>query len=269
MHSPLQRFVLIFVLCALECQGGNDRASSLSAARTPPSRQEVASSMNPTAAPRLAAIDTPAQQQARSRMVREQVEARGVHDARVLAALRAVPRHAFVADAYRRHAYDDEPLPIDAHQTISQPYIVGLMTELAQIAPGDKVLEVGTGSGYQAAVLAELGAEVYSIEIVEELARSAGQRLRALGYAVQVRHGDGYAGWPEAAPFNAILVTAAPPSVPAPLRSQLALGGRMIIPVGESYQDLLVITRTAHGYQQKNVLPVRFVPMTGKAQARP
>jgi protein-L-isoaspartate(D-aspartate) O-methyltransferase len=206
---------------------------------------------------------------ARKRMVERQIEGRGVHDPRVLAAMRAVPRHAFVGERYRDLAYDDTPLPIEAEQTISQPYIVAVMTELAQITPGEKVLEVGTGSGYQAAVLATLGADVYSIEIVKELADSARDRLHALGYTVHVRHGDGYAGWQEAAPFDAILVTAAPPSVPAPLRAQLALGGKLVIPVGEGYQELLVITRTAKGYEEKNVLPVRFVPMTGKAQEKP
>lgn len=216
--------------------------------------------------PARASVDTAAQKKARLRMVQTQIAARGVHDARMLDAMRKVPRHAFVAKRFRDLAYEDSPLPIEAEQTISQPYIVALMTELAQVSVGKKVLEVGTGSGYQAAVLAALGADVYSIEIVKELADSARERLQALGYAVKVRHGDGYVGWPEAAPFDAIVVTAAPPSVPAPLREQLAIGGRLVIPVGEGFQDLLVITRTATGYEQKNVLPVRFVPMTGKAQ---
>jgi protein-L-isoaspartate(D-aspartate) O-methyltransferase len=213
-------------------------------------------------------VDGPEQQQARQRMVQLQVVERGVRDERVLAALRKVPRHAFVAEALQEQAYEDYPLPIEAGQTISQPYIVAVMSELAQVSPGEKVLEVGTGSGYQAAVLAALGARVYSIEIVEQLAGSARERLRKLGYAVDVRHGDGYAGWPEAAPFDAILVTAAPPEVPAPLREQLAVGGRLVAPVGEGTQNLLVLTRTETGYEQKNVLPVRFVRMTGKAQER-
>jgi protein-L-isoaspartate(D-aspartate) O-methyltransferase len=214
------------------------------------------------------AVDTPAFARARVRMVDEQIMARGVRDERVLSVLRAVPRHAFVAEDERAFAYSDHPLPIEGEQTISQPYIVALMTELAQISPGEKVLEVGTGSGYQAAVLAALGAHVYSIEILKELADSARERLRALGYDVQVRHGDGYAGWPEAAPFDAILVTAAPPAIPAPLREQLAIGGRLVIPVGVSFQDLIVLTRTAQGYERQNVLPVRFVPMTGEAEQR-
>ena len=211
-------------------------------------------------------LDGPEQQQARQRMVQLQVLERGVRDERVLQAMRKVPRHAFVAEAYRAQAYEDYPLPIEAGQTISQPYIVAVMSALADIAPGEKVLEVGTGSGYQAAVLAALGARVYSIEIVEQLANSARERLRKLGYTVEVRAGDGYAGWPEAAPFDAILVTAAPPEVPAPLREQLALGGRLVAPVGEDAQHLLVLTRTATGYEEKKVLPVRFVRMTGKAR---
>jgi protein-L-isoaspartate(D-aspartate) O-methyltransferase len=212
--------------------------------------------------------DGPEQQAARQRMVQLQIVERGVRDERVLAAMRKVPRHAFVLPDRAAEAYEDYPLPIEAGQTISQPFIVAVMSELAQVTPGEKVLEVGTGSGYQAAVLAALGARVYSIEIVEQLAKSAGRRLKQLGYDVQVRHGDGYAGWPEAAPFDAIVVTAAPPEVPAPLRAQLAVGGRLVAPVGEGAQDLLVLTRTADGYDEQKVLPVRFVPMTGKAQER-
>jgi protein-L-isoaspartate(D-aspartate) O-methyltransferase len=210
--------------------------------------------------------DTSAHVLARLNMVQRQLEARGVSDPRVLSAMRTVPRHAFVSEAQRELAYADQPLPIEADQTISQPYIVAFMSELAQISMGDKVLEVGTGSGYQAAVLSELGAEVYSIEIVAELADSARKRLRALEYDVHVRHGDGYAGWPEAAPFAAILVTAAPPTIPEPLREQLAVGGHLVIPVGEELQELLVITRTAYGFEERSALPVRFVPMVGRAQ---
>jgi protein-L-isoaspartate(D-aspartate) O-methyltransferase len=201
-------------------------------------------------------------------MVSEQIEGRGVRDTRVLEAMRRVPRHEFVGSAYRQLAYDDSPLPIEDDQTISQPYIVALMTELADVQPGEKVLEVGTGSGYQAAVLSALGADVYSIEIVPGLAQSARMRLERLGYAAHVRHGDGYAGWPEHAPFAAILITAAPPSVPQPLSAQLAVGGRLVVPVGEGVQDLWVWTRTQSGLEKRNVLPVRFVPMTGRAQQR-
>ncbi len=199
-------------------------------------------------------------------MVAEQIAGRGVADARVLAALRKVPRHEFVARSLRREAYADHPLPIGHGQTISQPYVVAAMTELAQVGPGERVLEVGTGSGYQAAVLAELAREVYTIEIVEPLAKSAAATLARLGYAaVRVRHGDGYLGWPEAAPFDAIVVTAAPPRVPPPLLEQLAVGGKLVIPVGEDWQELEVHTKTATGVEVRQVFPVRFVPMTGEA----
>lgn len=203
-------------------------------------------------------------------MVRDSIAARGVEDGRVLAAMRAVPRERFVPPDRRDEAYEDRALPIGHDQTVSQPYVVALMTELARIEPGDRVLEVGTGSGYQAAVLAELASEVYSIEIVEPLARSARAALAELGYRnVEVRVGDGYAGWPERAPFDAILVAAAPPEVPEPLREQLAVGGRLVIPVGRGrVSELRVITRTPDGFQERSVLPVSFVPMTGAAQER-
>jgi protein-L-isoaspartate(D-aspartate) O-methyltransferase len=204
---------------------------------------------------------------ARHRMVREQIEARGVSDARVLDAMRRVPRHEFVPEAWQDAAYADGALPIAEGQTISQPYIVAVMTELARLRPDSRVLEVGTGSGYQAAVLAEVAGEVYTIEILEGLAREAERTLQRLGYAaVRVRHGDGYRGWPEAAPFDAILVTAAPPRVPPPLLEQLVEGGRLIIPVGEGYQELEIHTRTPQGFEVERVFPVRFVPMTGEAR---
>jgi protein-L-isoaspartate(D-aspartate) O-methyltransferase len=206
----------------------------------------------------------------REAMVAQQVAARGIASPGVLAAMRRVPRHLFVPPAWLQDAYADQPLPIGHQQTISQPYIVALMTELAGVAAGDRVLEVGTGSGYQAAVLAELGCQVFSVEIVEPLAREAATRLAKLGYAaVQVRAGDGYAGWPEAAPFAAILVTAAPPRIPEPLLAQLAPGGKLVVPVGEGVQELTVVTRTAAGYQRRAVLPVRFVPMTGAVRGSP
>lgn len=198
----------------------------------------------------------------RRQMVDHQIAARGIVDARVLEAMRRVPRHEFVPAAERAMAYADMPLPIGDGQTISQPYIVALMTELAAIRPGDRVLEIGTGSGYQAAVLAELAAEVYSIEILEPLATRAAATLRRLGYdRVRVRRGDGYAGWPEAAPFAAIVVTAAPPAVPSALLEQLAPGGRLVVPVGTVDQELEVHVRTATGIEQRRVAPVRFVPM--------
>jgi protein-L-isoaspartate(D-aspartate) O-methyltransferase len=203
----------------------------------------------------------------RARMVREQLAARDIRDARVLTAMGAVPRHEFVPEALRGRAYVDRPLPIDEGQTISQPYIVALMTELARVDTDSRVLEIGTGSGYQAAVLAEIVKEVYTIEIVEPLGKQARQVLERLGYQnIQFRIGDGYRGWPEAMPFDAILVTAAPPRVPEPLKEQLAVGGRLVIPVGEHYQSLRVITRTASGFDEREVASVRFVPMTGEAR---
>jgi protein-L-isoaspartate(D-aspartate) O-methyltransferase len=205
----------------------------------------------------------------RDEMVRRQIEERGIANPALLAAMRRVPRHELVPDVVREHAYADHALPIGFDQTISQPYIVALMTDLARVQRGDKVLEVGTGSGYQAAVLAEMGARVYSIEIVEPLARRAAADLDRLGYgSVHVRAGDGYRGWPSEAPFDVILVTAAPPEVPAPLQEQLKPGGRLVIPVGAAggIQELRVITRTAGGFREEPSTAVRFVPMTGEAQ---
>lgn len=206
---------------------------------------------------------------ARHHMVAETIEARGVSDPRVLRAMRRVPRHQMVPPALRYRAYEDRPLPIGYAQTISQPYIVAAMTEAAQLEAGDRVLEVGTGSGYQAAVLAELGdVEVYSIEIVEALAKATHPILRGLGYnELQLRIGDGYRGWPEAAPFNAIIVTAAPAEIPKPLLDQLAPYGRLVIPVGDREQYLQVITKQPDGSTTtENLFQVRFVPMTGEVE---
>jgi protein-L-isoaspartate(D-aspartate) O-methyltransferase len=205
----------------------------------------------------------------RDRMVREQIERQGVKDAKVLAAMRKVPRHEFLPPELRSRAYDDRPLPIAEGQTISQPYIVAFMTEQLDLEPGERVLEIGTGSGYQAAVLAELVKDVYSIEIVEPLARQAAETLKRLGYErVHTRIGDGYLGWPEAAPFQGIIVTCAPNAVPKPLVEQLAEGGRMVIPVGEAgdVQELVVLRKVDGKLVTKKSLPVRFVPMTGKAE---
>jgi len=200
-------------------------------------------------------------------MVANQIESRGIRDACVLQALRTVPRHAFVPPEERPYAYADHPLSIGSGQTISQPYIVALMTELIRPDRSQKVLEVGTGSGYQAAILAECVGEVFTIEILAELGLRAEATLRAQGYRnVSVRIGDGYDGWPEAAPFDAIVVTAAPEQIPRPLLDQLRVGGRLVIPVGSGSQDLVRVTRTASGFQREVVAPVRFVPMTGKAQ---
>ncbi len=217
------------------------------------------------AAPRLAAAqeDWAA---ARSRMVAEQIAARGITDTAVLRAMGTVPRHLFVPEGWRADSYGDYPLPIGQSQTISQPYVVAYMTEQLRLGPRSRVLEVGTGSGYQAAVLAELAGEVYTIEIVPELGRSAEARLRELGYGrVHTRIGDGYAGWPDAAPFDAIIVTAAAEEVPAPLVAQLKPGGRMVLPVGPDGGDqvLVRIEKSADGAGTvtRVLLPVRFVPL--------
>ncbi len=188
-------------------------------------------------------------------------------DPRVMAAMGRVPRHELVPERLRPRAYENRPLPIGDGQTISQPYVVALMTDLLELAPGDVVLEVGTGSGYQAAVLAQLAGQVYSIEIIERLGRSAAQSLERLGYGnVEVRIGDGYLGWPEHAPYDAIIVTAAAGEIPPPLLEQLAPGGKMAIPVKSGFadEDLLQVTKTPDGeIRQRKVIPVRFVPLTG------
>jgi len=203
-------------------------------------------------------------------MVTTQLEARGIKDRAVLEAVRKVPRHRFVPEWLRGRAYDDNPLPIGDGQTISQPYIVAWMTELIGPKKGMRVLEIGTGSGYQAAVLAELVDEVDTIEVVAALGHQAELRLRDAGYRnVRTRIGDGYHGWPERAPFDAIILTAAPPEdVPQPLLEQLKVGGRLVAPVGRDDQQLVRITRTETGYLREILAPVRFVPMTGKAQDR-
>lgn len=203
-------------------------------------------------------------------MVQYQIEERGVDDANVLNAMRRVPRHEFVPDEYFDQAYDDHPLPIGHGQTISQPYVVGLMSEALQLKPGDRILEIGTGSGYQAAVLAEMGMQVYTIEIIPELADQAAAKLQSLGYkAVQVRAADGYYGWPEEAPFDAIIVTAAPDHVPQPLIDQLKPGGRLVIPVGPvgATQTLWQFTADQSGELiARNLGDVRFVPLTRSEQ---
>ena len=190
-------------------------------------------------------------------MVVTQIAARGITDARVLAAMRKVPRERFVPENLRSSAYLDGPLPIGHEQTISQSYIVAFMTEALRLREGDKVLEIGTGSGYQAAVVAECCRQVYTIEIVEPLAERAASTLKALGYSnIEVRHGDGYRGWPEHAPFDAIIVTAAPDHVPEPLVAQLAVGGRMVIPVGDVVQNIVLIEKTMTGTTSRRLLPV-------------
>ncbi len=211
----------------------------------------------------------PDREGARMRMVEQQLLTRDITDSRVVSAMRRVPRDRFVPPDQRQLAYEDRPLPIGYRQTISQPYIVAYMTQALRLTPDEKVLEVGTGSGYQAAVLAELAAAVYTIEIVTQLAERSRDTLAELGYDnVQVRQGDGYAGWPEQAPFDAIMVTAAPDHIPQPLIDQLALGGRLIIPVGQDRQTLTILTRTEKGIERETTLPVLFVPMTGEAERR-
>ena len=206
---------------------------------------------------------------ARRDMVRHQIADRGISDQRLLDAFERVERHRFVDSSLWSEAYNDYPLPIGEGQTISQPYIVALMTELIRPKKGDKVLEIGTGSGYQAAVLAVLVKEVYSIEIVESLGRKAEDRLKSLGYAnVFVRIGDGYKGWPEKAPFDAIVITCAPDEIPQPLIDQLAEGGRMVVPVGTFYQELTLLEKTGGRIQESKIAPVRFVPMTGESQKK-
>lgn len=203
----------------------------------------------------------------RQRMVDTQIRARGVTDARVLAAMASVPRHLFVPEKVRAQAYEDYPLSIGERQTISQPYIVALMTSLLDLEGGERVLEIGTGSGYQAAVLSEIAAEVYTMEILEPLSAQAQRTLATIGRTnIHFRVGDGWKGWPEAAPFDDIIVTAAPEKIPQTLLDQLRVGGRMVVPVGSFFQDLLVVTKTAAGYEKRNVIPVRFVPMTGEAE---
>ena len=242
--SPIRRLAVGLLVFAIQgCNGPNDTANSAS---------------KPSGAPDLA--------YERERMVKLQIESRGIRDERVLAAMRKVPRHRFAPDLDPSRAYEDRPQPIGAAQTISQPYIVALMSELAQLRPPCKVLEVGTGSGYQAAVLAEIGCTVYSIEIVEWLADRARKILQAEGYGDQVhsRVGDGYRGWPAEAPFDAVIVTAAVPRIPQPLLDQLRLGGRLVIPVGDVRQALEVHHRTDERFEREWISDVRFVPMIGE-----
>ncbi len=199
----------------------------------------------------------------RQQMAAVQLGGRGIADAAVLKAMATVPRHRFVPEDLWDLAYQDTPLPIGHGQTISQPYMVALMSHLLAVEPGQRVLEIGTGSGYQAAVLAEMGARVLTIEIIPELGRQAINTLQALGYeTIRVKIGDGYLGWPEEAPFDAIIVTCAPERIPDPLKTQLAEGGRMVIPVGEKgHQQLLLLTKHQGEIRQEKIVDVRFVPM--------
>lgn len=201
-------------------------------------------------------------------MVENQIIARGIRNAAVIRAMLNVPRHEFIPEALGDEAYKDCPVPVGKGQTISQPYIVALMTELLNPVPGMKVLEVGTGSGYQAAILAETGCDLYTIEIVEDLAEKARLVLDRLGYSnIKYRISDGYQGWEEHAPFGGIIVTAAPGQIPGKLLEQLKVGGRMVIPVGDESQELQLIEKTPAGVTKKKITAVRFVPMTGESES--
>jgi protein-L-isoaspartate(D-aspartate) O-methyltransferase len=208
---------------------------------------------------------------ARQRMVEKDLKGRDIRDPKVLEIMGRVPRHLFVEESRQRQAYADHPLPIGEGQTISQPYIVALMTQILKIKPGEKVLEIGTGSGYQAAVLAELTDQVFSIEIHQEVSQDASRRLKALGYEqVRLKQGDGYSGWPEFAPFDAILITCAVDHVPPPLIQQLKEGGRLLLPMGNTaqFQTLALVTKKGGQMNVQQLSAVAFVPMTGEAQRR-
>ncbi len=203
----------------------------------------------------------------RDKMVATQISSRGIKDTRLLEILRKVPRHRFIPFAFWDLAYSDRPLPIGGDQTISQPYIVAYMTEHLELKGHEKVLEIGTGSGYQAAILSQLSKKVFSIEIICDLAQQASTMLNHLKYHVQVKCDDGYKGWPEHGPFDAIIITAAAPKVPEPLLDQLKVGGRMIMPLGNDYQELILIEKNKSGIRSKRLIPVRFVPMTGAVRS--
>ncbi len=252
--------VILLALLAARCRGEPRLAA---AAEDPPQFATTQSATTQRSLPRSNQFAA-----ARNKMVDTQLAARDITDPRVLDAMRLVPRHWFVPANLAARAYDDNPLPIGHEQTISQPYIVALMTQLLAVKPGDKILEIGTGSGYQAAVLAELTPHVFTIEIVEPLAQRTIKLLHEKGYTdVRTRIGDGFRGWPEHAPYDGIIVTCAAPQPPQPLVDQLRVGGRMVIPVdsGDFAQDLLVLTKRADGQlDRRRVAPVRFVPMTGE-----
>jgi len=220
----------------------------------------------------LAALAAPARagdrfEAQRKAMVEEQIRQRGITKPEVLAAMGQVPRHMFVPEGLQAQAYAHQPIDLGKGRTIYQPYVVALMTSLLDLKSGSKVLEVGTGTGYHAAVLSRIARQVYSIEIVQGVANQAAKRLESMGYPnVEIRVGDGYQGWQEKAPFDAILLSAAPPHIPKPLIDQLKVGGKMVVPVGGFFQDLLVITKTADGIEKRTVIPVRLAPMTGKVQ---
>ena len=217
----------------------------------------------------ISSTNSDSYKESRARMVKNDIENRGIHDHAVKEAMLKVPRHLFVRPENIEAAYSDSALPIRENQTISQPYVVALMTTVAELRSTDKVLEVGTGSGYQAAVLGEIAREVYSIEIIETLARESRELLNKLGYKnIHVKHGDGYQGWKEAAPFDAILITAAAPKIPEPLLDQLKMEGRLVMPLGKNHapQELIALTKTENGLKKRVVEIVAFVPMTGEVR---
>ena len=262
------RFVPLLLAVGLLVACGDDpRAGSRAAGESPAPPARVVEASSSSTRDQPAAEPTGDRTDERVRMVAHQIAARGVTDPLVLAAMRRVPRHLFMPAGRRDEAYEDRPVPIGWDQTISQPYVVASMTEEACVGPGARVLEIGTGSGYQAAVLAAITDHVFSIEIKEPLAQRARASLDAAGFeSVTTKHGDGYHGWAEHGPFDAILVTAAAPHVPPPLVRQLAPGGRMVIPVGPALavQDLMLVTKDAEGtIRTKSLYPVRFVPLTG------
>jgi protein-L-isoaspartate(D-aspartate) O-methyltransferase len=271
LHVPLLFVFLLLVSC-------DEKGTPEAQERPPPAQPAPPADAEPEEKrePRVRAfseqgLDPPEARAARKRLVENGVVAQGVKDDGVIAAMRRVPRHLFVPEARRRHAYENRPLPIGWDQTISQPYIVASMTEEIRPKHGDKILEIGTGSGYQAAVLAEITPHVWSIEIKEPLATRAAKTLRDLGYdEVEAKHGDGYYGWKEKGPFDAIVVTAAAPHIPPPLVQQLKPGGRLVIPVGRpmAVQALKLVTKDERGrVRSKDLYPVRFVPLTGSLGA--
>jgi len=283
---------MLVAIRTARCTPGEGASTPATAEQPPPSDTEAAKAATPEGATSPAPSEPPASKEQpapeppvwdrprfeerkaeRLAMVRDQMERRGVKDKAVLDAMGEVPRHLFVSDEFLREAYADHPLPIGHGQTISQPYIVAYMTGLLELKPGGRALEIGTGSGYQAAVLSELTPHVFSIEIIRPLAEQAAERLRKLGYAtVQTKQEDGYYGWKEHAPFDAIIVTAAAGHVPPPLVEQLKPGGKMVIPIGDVFetQHLVVVGKDKDGrVSARSVLPVRFVPMTGQAQQEP
>ncbi len=257
----LRRFIFVTIaavsvtMCACQSPSDGEREEGADQQNEEPTMQ----------APEEATVSDTTDDRAdeRRNMVTTQIEGRGVEDERVLEAMRTVPRHLYIPEEMRPQAYRDSPLPIGHEQTISQPYIVALMSELLEVSPEHRVLEIGTGSGYQAAVLAEMGVEVYTIEIICELAERAERDLAATGYDnVVVRCGDGYKGWPDHAPFDRIIVTAAPPELPQALVDQLAVGGLLVVPVGEHQQMLQVVKKIDEDtVETTDKAPVRFVPM--------